>query len=162
VDSNTSELVGHLFAASITSQLGYFVPIIETLKDIKVTNKLLSAADEPPKSPIGVDPSLSRHSQPTIREIPSANRMTSEVPLTLHSQTMPTTTQYPGLEPAVRGDNNQALGIKQHVLALGKYLSIISPEGALADGLRRWWRNSRLFESPNPASIDGENCIPRE
>jgi len=37
VDSTTSELVGHLYAISESLHWGYFIPITETLEDIKVT-----------------------------------------------------------------------------------------------------------------------------
>jgi len=37
VDSNTSELIGHLFAVSTPSNRGYFIPINETFKDIGAT-----------------------------------------------------------------------------------------------------------------------------
>ncbi|KAF8243550.1 hypothetical protein K440DRAFT_664081 [Wilcoxina mikolae CBS 423.85] len=37
VDSDTTELVGHLIAVSATSPWGYFIPIIETIEDMKAT-----------------------------------------------------------------------------------------------------------------------------
>ncbi|KAF8537288.1 hypothetical protein BDD12DRAFT_807067 [Trichophaea hybrida] len=39
VDSKTSELIGHLFAVSASSNRGYFIPINETFKDISATLK---------------------------------------------------------------------------------------------------------------------------
>jgi hypothetical protein len=51
VDSSTSELIGHIFAVSASSNRGYFIPIQETLKDINTTleaNKAPVASDEQP------------------------------------------------------------------------------------------------------------------
>ncbi|KAF8252063.1 hypothetical protein K440DRAFT_636242 [Wilcoxina mikolae CBS 423.85] len=112
VDSNTSELVGHLFAASMSSPLGYFVPIMETLRDIKTvlgTNEIDMAPDEPPESPIGFDPArlsqelqppaevsprlpsnLTEH-QPPVFEIPTDLRVSSDSPPSPPSRPGPTT-----------------------------------------------------------------------
>ncbi|KAF8541812.1 hypothetical protein BDD12DRAFT_877794 [Trichophaea hybrida] len=67
VDSNSTELVGHLFAASVSSPLGYFVPIMETLRDIQTvlgTDEVQLVPDDVPQLPTSADRAHLRPSAP--------------------------------------------------------------------------------------------------